>query len=75
MRFLPRGVRAEDYARQDYFDVWLPTVAPEAELISWLRREESTDARWKRFAARYAAFLRKNTDARQVLELLALLAG
>jgi uncharacterized protein YeaO (DUF488 family) len=26
-RFLPRGVRKDDYARLDYFDVWHPVSA------------------------------------------------
>ena len=36
VRFLPRGVQKKDYARLDYFDVWLPVVAPSRELIRWL---------------------------------------
>ena len=31
----PRGVRKADYARRDYFDVWLPELAPSAPLVSW----------------------------------------
>ena len=36
VRFLPRGVRKKDYARLDYFDVWLPSVAPSRELVHWV---------------------------------------
>jgi len=71
VRFLPRGVKAEDYARKDYFDVWLPGVAPEANLIAWWREKPAIPSRWKRFGARYGAFLRKDTNARQTVELLA----
>src|SRR5437762_2524246 len=28
VRFLSRGVQKKDYARLDYFDVWLPSIAP-----------------------------------------------
>jgi len=32
----PRGVRKTDYASRDFFDVWLPELAPSASLVSWL---------------------------------------
>ena len=31
----PRGVRKEQYAALDYFDVWMPDLAPSAPLVSW----------------------------------------
>ena len=37
VRFLPHGVKKKDYAKHDYFDVWLPSVAPSRELIRWYR--------------------------------------
>jgi uncharacterized protein YeaO (DUF488 family) len=30
----PRGVRKERYARDDWFDVWYPDLAPSAELMA-----------------------------------------
>ena len=30
----PRGVRKEDYAKRDFYDVWLPELAPTQELLS-----------------------------------------
>jgi uncharacterized protein YeaO (DUF488 family) len=33
----PRGVKRIDYAKYDYFDVWLPQVAPSAALIGKLK--------------------------------------
>ena len=30
----PRGVRKEEFARRDYFDVWVPELAPSAPLVS-----------------------------------------
>ena len=27
----PRGVRKQDYASRDYYDAWLPELAPEAQ--------------------------------------------
>ena len=75
MRFLPRGVKAEDYARLDYFDVWFPLVAPSSELLKWLKSREWTSepVRWSKFKARYVAEMKK-TDARQAIKLLAELA-
>lgn len=70
VRFLPRGVKKQDYARRDYFDVWLPILAPSQELVTGVRNGRIT---WARFARSYRAEMQK-TDARQVIELLAALA-
>ena len=29
----PRGVKKEDFARRDYYDVWVPELAPSAPLV------------------------------------------
>ena len=72
VRFLPRGVKKEDYARLDYFDVWFPLLAPSAELLKWLRTEEwrSDNVRWAKFQQRYMSEMSK-TDARQAINLVA----
>lgn len=31
----PRGVKKADYARRDYFDLWLPELAPSQKWVSW----------------------------------------
>ena len=49
----PRGVRKADYARLNYYDVWLPELAPSQKLVSWALSQEWTDSRWKRFARTY----------------------
>jgi len=53
VRRLPRGVRKADYAGRDYFDVWLPELAPSAELLSWAHVEPLDGKRWQRFAREY----------------------
>jgi uncharacterized protein YeaO (DUF488 family) len=75
VRFLPRGVKKEDYARQDYFDVWFPLLAPSAELLRWMKSRDwaSEQVRWTKFRERYTAEMNK-TDARQAIKLLAELA-
>lgn len=69
----PRGVPRSEYARRDYYDVWLPDLAPSADLVSGLKAHEITPAAWTRFARRYRAELRQPA-ARRLLDLLAALS-
>ena len=69
----PRGVRKEDFASRDYFDVWLPELAPSAEVVSWALSEPWTDARWERYSRRYRKEMREPA-ARHLIELLASLS-
>ena len=69
----PRGVRKSDYARLNFYDVWLPELAPSQKLVSWALSQPWTDARWQRFARTY----RREMDdprAQRLLELLAALS-
>jgi uncharacterized protein YeaO (DUF488 family) len=69
----PRGVSRQDYARLDFYDVWLPELAPSAALLQ-RHRAGSDDARsWKKFMLQYERELGKPPAAR-VLELLAVLS-
>ncbi|HJT17101.1 MAG TPA: DUF488 family protein [Thermoanaerobaculia bacterium] len=68
----PRGVRKERYAADDWYDVWLPNLAPSAPLVSKALAAES-DADWKKFARRYEAEM-KRPENRRVLETLAALS-
>lgn len=70
VRFLPRGVPKKDYARLDYFDVWLPTLAPSHELFAQLK---ATNISFETFFKRYRSEMEK-TDARQTIQLLAEMA-
>ena len=67
----PRGVRKADYARRDYFDVWLPELAPSGPLVSWLLSEAITPKRWAIFERRY----RKEMLEPAAQHLIALLAS
>jgi uncharacterized protein YeaO (DUF488 family) len=75
VRFLPRGVKIEDYARLNYFDVWFPLLSPSSELLKWMKSRDwpSEQVRWSKFKERYTAEMKK-TDARQAIKLLAELA-
>jgi uncharacterized protein YeaO (DUF488 family) len=70
----PRGVRKEDYAARDYYDVWLPELAPSAELVSWALAEPFTPKRWADFERRYRREMREPA-AQRLLALLAALSS
>lgn len=72
VRFLPRGVKKQDYAKFDYFDVWLPLLAPTKQLVVWAQ-SRGTEKDMKPFFARYRNELLKDTDAKQTLIMLAML--
>ena len=44
----PRGVPKADWARRDFYDVWLPTLAPSEALLK-LGQSAESDAQWKTF--------------------------
>ena len=69
----PRGVRKADFSKLDYFDVWLPELAPSAPLVSWALAEPWTDARWRRYARRYLSEM-KAPFARHLIATLAALS-
>lgn len=66
----PRGVKKSDFVRLDYYDVWLPDLAPGAQLLSWAVAEEMTADRWKRFSRAY----RREMKEPAIQRLIALLA-
>jgi len=70
----PRGVRREDYASKDYFDLWFPDLAPSAPLASWALSEPFTDKRWATFAKRYRQEMNR-PEARRLIALLAALSS
>jgi len=69
----PRGIRKGDYSRLDYYDVWLPQLAPSAELIHWLKENDGSDATWIQFERRYIREL-SAPDNQRLLELLVALS-
>ncbi|MEA2764960.1 MAG: hypothetical protein QOK07_1364 [Gemmatimonadaceae bacterium] len=69
----PRGVKKEDYARRDFFDVWMPDLAPRADLVSWALSEPFTPARWSRYEKAYRSQM-KEPSARRLISLLAALS-
>jgi uncharacterized protein YeaO (DUF488 family) len=75
VRYPPRGVQKSDYAAEDYFDVWLPMLAPSRDLLKSRKGKDGCDLRyWHSFFSRYESEMRHSTDARQAIFLLAKLA-
>lgn len=70
----PRGVRNSDYARLDYYDAWLPDLAPSAALFKWATAQPLTADRWRQFTARYRREMREPAAARLIAVLAALSA-
>jgi uncharacterized protein YeaO (DUF488 family) len=69
----PRGVKKEDYGRRDYFDLWLPELAPSAGLVSYAYAQEFTPKRWAAYARRYRSEMRA-PSAQRLITLLAALS-
>jgi uncharacterized protein YeaO (DUF488 family) len=69
----PRGVKKKDYARLDYYDVWLPELAPSQKVVSWALSQPLTDKRWAKFERDYRREMAK-PEAARLLELLARLS-
>lgn len=68
----PRGVPRTRFASDDWFDVWLPNLAPSQELMS-AGRSSTSPKSWKSFARRYEAEMNR-PDASRVLDALAALS-
>jgi len=71
----PRGVPKADFARRDFYDVWLPTLAPSEGLLrSAQTAASSADVRaWQQFVRRYRMEM-KSPDNRALLDTLAALS-
>ena len=68
----PRGVPKAEFAKRDYYDVWLPTLAPSAELVAEALAAED-DKAWAAFRRKYEAEMKK-PDASHLLDTLAALS-
>jgi uncharacterized protein YeaO (DUF488 family) len=65
----PRGVPKAEFASRDFFDVWLPELAPSEALVK-AALSASTAGEWAAFERRYRAEL-KRPAASRLLDLLA----
>ena len=69
VRRLPRGVPKVELAARNFYDVWLPDLAPSEELLK-LGRAVDEEKRWRTFARKYRAEMNR-TEKRRLLDLLA----
>ena len=72
VRLPPRGVPKTRHAPDDWYDVWLPMLAPSVGLMNSFRASV-TPTRWSTFARRYRAEMRR-PDAAHLLAALAALS-
>jgi uncharacterized protein YeaO (DUF488 family) len=68
----PRGVPKEDFARRDFYDVWLPNLAPTQELMDEAHAATS-EKEWSAFKRKFHAQM-KQSDASHLLDTLAALS-
>jgi uncharacterized protein YeaO (DUF488 family) len=68
----PRGVPKAEHASRDFFDVWLPDLAPSEGLVKEALRA-SDERAWRSFVRRYHAEM-KRPEAAHLLVLLAALS-
>jgi uncharacterized protein YeaO (DUF488 family) len=66
----PRGVPRTEYAARDFYDTWLPELAPSQELVTRALHAE-TEREWSAFVRDY----RKEMAAPQARHLLELVAA
>lgn len=68
----PRGVRKEDFAAKDFFDVWFPNLSPSPELVK--EGQSAGDERsWSAFKRKFRAEMSR-PDPNRELDLLAALS-
>ena len=68
----PRGVPKEQFAAQDWYDVWYPNLAPSVETMKF-GQQAQTPAQWASFAKKFRAEMAL-PDAARSLDVLAALS-
>jgi len=68
----PRGIRKTDYASKNYYDVWLPMLAPSPATVK-LALNARSDREWLGFVKRYRAEMTA-PHCRSMIDVLAALS-
>jgi uncharacterized protein YeaO (DUF488 family) len=68
----PRGVPKSQYSSKNFYDVWLPTLAPSSETVK-LELGAKTEREWVRFMRKYRAEM-DTPENRSTIDLLAALS-
>ena len=71
----PRGVPKAEFARRDFYDTWLPALAPSVELMKEAQQAvaDGDERGWASFIKRFRTTMNE-PGASQLLDLLALLS-
>lgn len=68
----PRGVPKTEFARQNWYDVWFPNLAPSPDTMK-LGQEAETAAQWAAFVRKYRAEM-ASPESSHAIGLLAALS-
>ncbi len=68
----PRGVPKTQFAKLNYYDVWLPLLSPSQDLVTFTLQAHD-DKPWKTFERKFRAEM-KQPDPSRVLDLMAALS-
>ena len=69
----PRGVPKAETASRDFYDVWLPGIAPSEALLKRSQASLADAKSWKSFERRYRGEMNR-PEAKRLLDLLAALS-
>jgi len=65
----PRGVPKAQFAKRDFYDLWLPDLSPSQNLVTFAQRSEDEQS-WKAFKRKFRAEMNQ-PEAARLLDLLA----
>jgi uncharacterized protein YeaO (DUF488 family) len=68
----PRGVSKENYAKDDWYDVWYPELSPTAQLMA-LGKSSRSESEWDSFVRQFRKQMSEPAASR-TLDLLAALS-
>ena len=68
----PRGLAKSEYSSRNFYDVWLPTLAPSSETVTLAQRAKN-EREWARFMRKYRTEM-ATPENRATLDLLAALS-
>ncbi len=68
----PRGVPKSEFASRNYYDVWLPNLAPSEQILK-VGQSAKDERAWRSFVKRYRSEMNRPENSR-VLDLLAKLS-
>ncbi len=72
VRFPPRGVPKSRYASGNWYDVWMPELAPSPATVKFAHAAK-TEAQWRAYERRYRSEMAA-PERRRLLDLLAALS-